>query len=127
MANEEIITAMKVMLDGFKDDFRYELRAVEQRLNDKIDSVEQRLNDKIDGVQQQLNDKIDLVEQQLSDKIDSVEQQLNDKIDGVHFEVKAISQAVIETSRKVKRIEEDELPRIAALETRVDRIEKSSS
>ena len=85
---------------------RDDLKAVEQRLTDKIDGVEsdlnskigaldskideveQKLTDKIEGVEQKLTDKIEGVEQKLTDKIDGVERNLNSKIDGVRSEMR---------------------------------------
>ena len=63
---------------------RDDLKAVEQRLTDKIEGVESDLNSKIGA----LDSKIDGVEQKLTDKIDGVERNLNSKIDGVRSEMR---------------------------------------
>lgn len=63
-----------------KDD----LKALEQRLDlkidGKIDALEQRLDAKIIATEQRLDGKIDALEQRLDGKIDTLEQRLNARI-----------------------------------------------
>lgn len=63
-----------------------DLRAVEARLDHRIDLVEARLTAKIDGVEQRLDAKIDAVEQRLEAKIDAVEQGLEARL-GAKIEI----------------------------------------
>jgi len=57
------------------------LRAVEARLDHRIDMVELRLDAKIEGVETRLDAKIEGVETRLDAKMDQVEVRLSSKID----------------------------------------------
>ncbi len=78
-----LVGAMEKTGSDIRADIKTDLHAMENRLNNKIDTVETHLNEKIDTVETHLNEKIDTVETHLNEKIDTVETRLNGKIDTV--------------------------------------------
>lgn len=66
-----------------------DLRAVEARLDHRIDLVEARLEARIDAVEQRLEAKIDAVEQRLDAKIDVLDAKVGAKIDAVEQRLEA--------------------------------------
>ena len=98
------VGAMEKTGSDIRADIKTDLHAMENRLNNKIDTVETHLNEKIDTVETRLNGKMDTVEGCLNGQIGTTNKNMQAKFAQQERSIAELSKNIADIDRKLDKV-----------------------